>query len=102
MIVTNPGNAPGNDRWELTFTPGAGEVAFANAAENEPPLKFWGLAGVGTVRVNGRSRTVLADGAARPTLVKPGSGWPCLIPGDQTVTVSGAASWSLTFKALYL
>lgn len=102
MIVTNPGNAALCDRWELTFAPAGGDVVFANAAESEPPLVFTNLAGLSTVVVNGRSRTVLGNGAARPGLVKPGSGWPCLIPGDQTVTVTGAATWTLTFKALYL
>jgi hypothetical protein len=101
-VVTHAGNAPLNDRWVLTFIPGAAEVTFTNAAEDEPPLKFTGVGGFSEVVVNGRSRVVLADTVAHPEIVKAGSGWPCLVPGAQTVTVTGSSNWSLTFKNLYL
>lgn len=101
-IVDNPGNAPLNDRWVLWFEPAADEVTFTNAAEDEPPLKFTGLTGISDVVVNSRGRIVIADGDSRPELVKPGSGWPMLVPGEQDVTVTGANNWQITFKALYL
>lgn len=101
-VVTHAGNAPLNDEWTLTVQPGAAEVTFTNAAEDEPSLKLTGVGGFTEIVVNGRGRIVLADSVARPELVKAGSGWPCLIPGLQTVTVTGATTWSLTFKNLYL
>lgn len=101
-VVSNPGNAPVNDSWVLWFEPSGDEVTFTNAAEDEPPLKFTGVSGFADVVVNCRGRIVLADGVSHPEKVKPGSGWPMLVPGDQTVTVTGAANWQITFKALYL
>lgn len=101
-VIDNPGNAPLNDRWVLWFEPSADEVTFANAAEDEPALKLTDLTGISDVVVNCRGRIVVADNVSHPELVKPGSGWPMLIPGEQTVTVTGAANWQLTFKALYL
>ncbi len=84
----------------MVLTPSGSTVTVTNGAISEPPLVI-DATGVAELTLDGYQRTLFADGAQSPFLVTPGSGWMQLVPGDQSVTVSGA-SGTLTYTTLYL
>lgn len=88
--VHHAGSAPLNPKWLLTITDPGVTVVFANATDvGEPPLVLADCSSYSELVVDGEARTVLADDVATPGLVQAGSGWPMLLPGDNSVTVTG-------------
>lgn len=99
-LIANPGNAPLNDRWVMTLTPTAGTIRIHQAAQDEPDLVIDGT-GVSELVVTGYDRAVFDGPTYDIGRVQPGSGWMQLVPGNQTITVTGA-TYTLSFPALYL
>lgn len=102
MVVDNPGTARLCFEWTLTATATGSTVRFTNASEDEPPLTLTGVTTGHVVVAYGHDRTVTDNGADAPALVAPGSGWPALLPGSNSITVTGATVWTLTYTPLYL
>lgn len=99
-VIANLGNAPTNDSWSMVLTPSGSTVKVTNGASGEPPLVI-DTTGVSELTLDGYQRTLFADSVQSPFLVTPGSGWMQLVPGNQSVTVSGATG-TLTYVPLYL
>jgi phage-related protein len=99
-IIANLGNAPVNDRWSMVLTTSGSTVTITNGASGEPPLVI-DTSGVAELTLDGYQRTLFADSVQSPFLVTPGSGWMQLVPGNQSVTVTGATG-TLTYTTLYL
>lgn len=99
-IVSNPGNAPFNDRWTMTLDVVDDEVRIHQAAQDEPDLVIRSD-GAAELVITGYDRAVFADGTYDIGRVVPGSGWMQILPGDQDIVVTGAGG-VLSFPALYL
>lgn len=86
------GDGP-TDRWELDLTPTGGSVTFANLDDDEPAL---GLVDVsGGVLVDGRGHDVTGTAT-----LGAGHGWPVLLPGENTLSLTGATGL-LTYRPAY-
>lgn len=99
-VVSNPGNAPFNDRWTMTLGPTGSEVRIHQSAQDEPDLVI-DASGAAELVITGYDRAVFADDVYDIGRVVPGSGWMQIVPGDQDITVTGATG-TLSFPALYL
>lgn len=98
--VTNNGNTDSH-KWTLTVTATAATVKFVNDTESEPALVLTGVTVGHVVVVDGSARTVTDNGVAAPALIAAGSGWPALLPGENTLTVTGGTG-TFTFHPLYI
>jgi hypothetical protein len=97
--VNNIGNAECR-RWHLTLVPSATTVTFFNAAIDEPALVLVNVTGA-LVMIDGYGHNINMDGLSAYQLVAPGSGWPFLMPGLNTVTLTGATG-TLQFNPVYI
>lgn len=81
------------DRWELDLTVSASSVTLANASDDEPTLGL--VDASGTVLLDGRTHDVTGSAA-----LGPGYGWPVLVPGVNTLTLTGATG-DLTYRPAF-
>lgn len=97
-VVTSLGSAP-SDRYSIELAVTEAYVTLDNSAEDEPALT---LVDVPTPAIlDGRARTVVDDGGVdRYGHLAPGSGWPVLFPGANTLSLSGATG-TLTYRPAY-
>lgn len=95
--VTNDGDAT-SDRWTLELTRTGSASSIENDEDSEPGLSL--VAGSSTLDLDGRARTILDAGNDAYGQLSPGSGWPILVAGTNTLTVTGASA-SLTFRPAY-
>ena len=99
--INNPGNAPLCFQWELTIVASGSTIVVTNVDEDEPPLVLSGITTGHTIVIDGEARTVTDNGSSAPNKVQPGSGWPALLPGPNSMTISGGTG-TFTFTPLYL
>ena len=95
------GDMPG-DFWTLTLTASGSTITFSNAQDvGEPGLTISGLSAGQTVVIDGHGRNVTVNGSNGINKVVPGSGWPFLFPGDNTLTITGGTG-TLDHTPLYV
>lgn len=88
-----------SDRWTLELTRTGAASSLENDLDSEPGLSL--AAGAETLILDGRVRTVkTAGGDDRYALVQPGSGWPVLEEGANTLTLTGGTG-SLAFRPAF-
>jgi hypothetical protein len=75
-------------RWSLTLTRTGATSSIEVAEYDEPALAL--EAGSSTLELDGRSRTIV-EGAEVVYPVLPGSGWPKIVEGTNTLTLTGAS-----------
>lgn len=85
--ITNPGDAV-TDRYTLELVRSGAASSFSNADDDEPGLSL--VAGSETLSLDGRARTIRTTSADAYGLLSPGSGWPILVAGTNTITLAGA------------
>lgn len=90
------------DHWTLTLTASGSTITFVNATDvGEPGLTISGLSAGQTVVVDGHGRNVTVNGSNGINKVVPGSGWPFLHPGNNTLTITGGTG-TLDHVPLYV
>lgn len=88
-----------SDRWILDLTRTGAATSLSNDLDSEPDLAL--AAGAEGLIIDGRNRTVkTVAGDDRYALVQPGSGWPVLEEGNNTLTLTGGTG-DLTFRPAF-
>lgn len=98
--VTNAGDAD-TDRVVLTINGNGGTPRVENTTADGYIAFDRALAGGAAYTLDVRARTVLLGTAARYEDVTPGSPWFVLVPGANTLVVTGATSVGVTFRPAY-
>lgn len=95
-VETSDGDAP-SDRWSLTLTRTGAASSFDVAEDEEPGLSL--EAGSSTLVLDGRAKTIV-EGSTVIYPVAPASGWPMIVDGTNTITLTGATG-SLTYRPAF-
>jgi hypothetical protein len=95
-IVESDGDAPSR-RWSLELARTGAAVSFDVDEDEEPGLSL--SAGSSTLALDGRAKTITEAGTVIYP-VEPGSGWPTIVDGTNTITLTGATG-TLVYRAAY-